>query len=91
MDSNPRLYRGLAKGGINGFCGSERNNTHPLSYCRMVFSYCSTFHQDIQKGWVLSLDGDLDDYPIVECSDALFLGILELAESKQKSNRSIAR
>jgi hypothetical protein len=57
----------------------------------MVFSYCSTFHQDIQKGWVLSLDGDLDDYPIVECSDALFLGILELAESKQKSNRSIAR
>jgi len=32
------------------------------------------------------MDGGLDDHPIVECVDALFPGILELAESKQKSN-----
>jgi hypothetical protein len=52
----------------------------------MVFCYNSAFYENIQKGWLLTLDGDLDDHPIVECVDALFPGILELAESKQKSN-----
>lgn len=80
----------LAKGDNNGFCRSKGNNTHSLSYYRMVFRHCSTLHEDIQKGWILALDGDLDDHPIVECVDALFLSILELAESKQKSNQSIA-
>jgi hypothetical protein len=56
----------------------------------MVFPHCSTFHEDIQKGRVLSLDGGLDDYPYVKCVDALFLSILKLAESKQKSKQSIA-
>ena len=36
------------------------------------------------------MDGGLDDHPNVECVDALFLSILELAESDQKSTQSIA-
>jgi len=80
----------LAKGGNNGVCRSKGNNAHSLSYYHMVFPYRSTFHEDIQKGRILALDGDLDDHPNIECVDALFLSILELAESKQKSNQSIA-
>jgi hypothetical protein len=56
----------------------------------MVLSHCSALHEDIQKSRVFALDGDLDDYPIGECADALFLGILKLAEPKQKSNQSTA-
>jgi hypothetical protein len=56
----------------------------------MVFRHCITFHEDIPKSWILALDGDFDDHSTVECIDALFLSILELAESKQKANESLA-
>jgi len=56
----------------------------------MVSPHCSAFYEDIQESWILALDGDLDDHPNVECLDALFPSILELAESKQKSNQSVA-
>jgi hypothetical protein len=80
----------LARGGNNEFCRPKGNNAHSLSYYHIIFPHCSTLHEDIQKGWILALDGDLDDHPYVECVDALFLSILELAESKQKSNQTIA-
>jgi len=56
----------------------------------MVFPYDFSFYEDIQKGWIFALDGDSNDHPVGECVDALFLSILELAESKQKSKQSIA-
>jgi hypothetical protein len=56
----------------------------------MVFSHRSPFHENIQESWLLALDGGTDDYPNGECVHALFLGFLELAESKQKSNQSVA-
>ncbi len=90
IGKNTRLYRVLARGGNNEFFRSKGNNVHSLPYYHMVFPHCSSFHEDIQKGWILALDGDLDDHPNVECVDALFLSILELAESDQKSTQSIA-
>jgi len=57
----------------------------------MVFSHYPAFHEDIQKGWILAMDGDSNDHPDGERGDALLPGILELAEPKQKSNQSIAR